>query len=62
MRWGVVFLLSLSMSVAGQQQQAAPAAQHQANFSAERQQADELYVSGKHQAALPLWRGHRDDL
>jgi tetratricopeptide (TPR) repeat protein len=66
MRWGVVFVLSLSVSVVAQQSapssqqsaargQAAPAPQHQANFSAERLQADQLYVSGKHQEALPLY-------
>jgi tetratricopeptide (TPR) repeat protein len=67
MRWSVVFVLSLSVSVAAQQQaapgsqraasatQGVAAAHHQANFEAERHQADELFVSGKHQAALPLY-------
>ncbi|HTV08806.1 MAG TPA: tetratricopeptide repeat protein [Candidatus Aquilonibacter sp.] len=68
MRWSVVFLFSLGVSVAAQQQalpgsqqaappqrQALPAPQHQANFEAERRQADELFVSGKHQEALPLY-------
>jgi tetratricopeptide (TPR) repeat protein len=51
MRWSVVFLFLLGVSVAAQQQgvpgsqQAAPA----------QRQADELYVSGKHQEALPLY-------
>jgi hypothetical protein len=55
MRLGVVFLLSLGMSVAAQQQQGTPTPHHEANFDTERHQADELYVSGKHQAALPLY-------
>ena len=59
MRWSVLFVLSLSVSVAAQQapgsRQGVPAPKHQANFEAERHQADELYVSGKHLAALPLY-------
>lgn len=59
MRWGVVFLLSLSVSVGAQQQQApgsgGAAPQHKANFDAERLQADELYVHGKYDEALPLY-------
>jgi tetratricopeptide (TPR) repeat protein len=55
----VLFVLSVSVSVAAQQapssRQGVPAAKHQANFEAERHQADELFVSGKHQAALPLY-------
>lgn len=64
MRWSVLFVLSLSVTVAAQvgpsSQQAVagregPAPHHQANFEAERHQADELFVSGKHMAALPLY-------
>lgn len=67
MRWGVVFVLSLSVSVGAQQaapgsQQKAkalppgvPAPQHKSSFDAERLQADEAYVHGKHQEALPLY-------
>lgn len=53
MRWGVIFLLSLGVSLVAQQQ--APAPQHQANFDQERQQADALYVAGKPLEALPLY-------
>lgn len=52
MRWSVLFVLSLSVTVAAQQ---GLAPHHQANFEAERHQADELYVSGEHLAALPLY-------
>ncbi|HXS12160.1 MAG TPA: hypothetical protein VN734_05620 [Acidobacteriaceae bacterium] len=67
MRWGVVFVLSLSVSVGaqqaapGSQQKAAtpppgvPAPQHKSSFDAERLQADEAYVHGKHPQALPLY-------
>jgi tetratricopeptide (TPR) repeat protein len=67
MRWGVVFLLSLSVSVVAQQaapssQQVAPAVppgvpapQHKSSFDAERLQADEAYVHGRHMEALPLY-------
>jgi tetratricopeptide (TPR) repeat protein len=64
MRWGVVFFLSLSVSVGAQQapasKQAAPppgvpAPQHKSSFDAERLQADEAFVHGKHQEALPLY-------
>jgi len=62
MRWGVVFVLSLSVSVGAQQapssQQASqgpPAPQHKSSFDAERLQADEAFVHGKHQEALPLY-------
>ena len=64
MRWGVVFFLSLSVSVGAQQapasKQAAlppgvPAPQHKSSFDAERLQADHLYVNGKHAEALPLY-------
>ena len=66
MRWSVVFFLSLSVSVVAQQQapgspqaaqasQGVPVPQHKPNFDAERLQADELYVHGKHQEALPLY-------
>ncbi|HEV2579058.1 MAG TPA: hypothetical protein VGU25_17770 [Acidobacteriaceae bacterium] len=51
MRWSVVFLLSLG--VGAMAQQAAP--QHQANFDAERQQANQLYLAGKTLDALPLY-------
>jgi hypothetical protein len=52
MRWGVIFLLSLGMSVAAQQ---APGPQHQANFDAERAQANQLYLEGQTLEALPLY-------
>jgi len=59
MRWAVVFLLSLGVSVVAQQapvsQQAGGVPQHQANFEAERQQADVLYLQGKPLEALPLY-------
>jgi tetratricopeptide (TPR) repeat protein len=67
MRWGVVFVLSLSVSVGAQQaapgsQQKAkalppgvPAPQHKSSFDAERLQADEAFVHGKHPQALPLY-------
>ncbi len=64
MRWGVVFFLSLSVSVGAQQapasKQAAPppgvpAPKHKSSFDAERLQADEAFVHGKHQEALPLY-------
>jgi len=63
MRWAVVFLLSLGVSVVAQQapvsQQAggqeAGAPRHQANFEPERQQADALYLAGKPLEALPLY-------
>lgn len=65
MRWGAVVVFSVSVSVGAQQawarsQQTAlppgvPAPQHKANFNAERHEADELFVSGKHQEALPLY-------
>src|ERR1700742_215706 len=64
MRWGAVFFLSLSVSVGAQQaapaKQAAlppgvPAPQHKSSFDAERLQADEAFVHGKHQEALPLY-------
>lgn len=61
MRWAVTVLLSLSVSVAAQQQaapgsqQGASAPQHQANFDAERQQANALYLAGKPLEALPLY-------
>ena len=59
MRWGVVFFLSLSVSVGAQQaapaKQGAPAPQHKSSFDAERLQADEAFVHGKHQQALPLY-------
>ena len=61
MRWSVVFLLSLGVSAVAQQvatgsQQAQPTPQHQANFDAERQQADALYLAGKPLDALPLYQ------
>ena len=64
MRWSVVFFLSLSVSVGAQQaapakQQAlppgVPAPQHKSSFDAERLQADEAFVHGKHAQALPLY-------
>lgn len=67
MRWAVMFLLSLSVSVVAQQQapgspqsgsappQAGSATQHQANFDAERAQANTLFVAGKTLDALPLY-------
>lgn len=59
MRWGVVFVLSLSVSVGAQQapssQQGVPAPQHKSSFDAERLQADEAFVHGKHAEALPLY-------
>jgi tetratricopeptide (TPR) repeat protein len=66
MRWGVVFVLSLSVSVSAGAQQAAPAPQqavpagvpapqHKSSFDAERLQADEAYVHGRHMEALPLY-------
>lgn len=59
MRWSLLLFLSLSMSVGAQQastgQAGLPAPQHKANFDAERHQADELFVSGKHREALPLY-------
>jgi len=58
MRWGVVFVLSLSVSVGAQQAAAppgVPAPQHKSSFDAERLQADEAYVHGKHAQALPLY-------
>lgn len=65
MRWSAVFFLSVSMSVVAQQaapgsQKAAPPAgvpapQHKSSFDAERLQADEAYVHGKHMEALPLY-------
>ena len=64
MRWSVVFFLSLSVSVGAPQapgtKQAAPppgvpAPQHKSSFDAERLQADEAYVHGRHMEALPLY-------
>jgi tetratricopeptide (TPR) repeat protein len=60
MRWGLVFVLSLSASVGAQQaapaaKQGVPAPQHKSSFDAERLQADEAFVHGKHQEALPLY-------
>lgn len=70
MRWGVVVVVCLGVSVgqrAGEgmgwaqqpagaaQAQGAPAPQHRPEFEAERLQADELFVHGKHQEALPLY-------
>ncbi len=59
MRWSVVFLLSMGFGAMAQQAppgpQAPPALHHQANFDAERVQADELYRAGKPLEALPLY-------
>jgi tetratricopeptide (TPR) repeat protein len=68
MRWAVMFLLSLGVSVVAQQQgapgsqqaggaaqQGAPAAHHQANFDALRQQANTLFLAGKSVDAVPLY-------
>jgi len=58
MRWGVVFVLSLGVSVGAQQAlpPGVPAPQHKSSFDAERLQADEAYVNGKHGEALPLYQ------
>src|SRR5215469_13538731 len=61
MRWGVVFVLSLGVSVGAQQKAPAvppgvAAPQHKSSFDAERLQADEAYVHGKHGEALPLYQ------
>src|SRR5215469_18375338 len=64
MRWGVVFVLSLSVSVVAQEAPSSqktlppgmPAPQHKSSFDAERLQADEAYVHGKHAEALPLYQ------
>ena len=63
MRWGVVLFLSLSVSVGAQQAPGpkkaapgAPAPQHKSSFDAERLQADEAFVHGRHMEALPLYQ------
>jgi len=65
MRWSVVFFLSLSLSVGAQQAPSAqqkalppgvPAPQHKSGFDAERLQADEAFVHGRHAEALPLYQ------